>query len=67
MRYQDHKAGHVSPSRAQKFSLFCLSVIVAALWLLWIRIVPYNQIAIYLVGGVLAGVTYLQYLADKSD
>ncbi|WP_455229481.1 hypothetical protein [Kingella denitrificans] len=67
MLYQYRQTGYVSPSRAQKSSLFCLPVIVAVLWLLWIRIVPYNQIAIYLVGGVLAGVTYLQYFADKSD
>ena len=37
------------------------------MWLLWIRTVPYNWIAIYLVCGVLAGGTYLQYFADKSD
>ena len=29
------------------------------MWLLWIRTVPYNQIAIYLVVGVLAVATYL--------
>ena len=67
MLHQYRQTGYISPSRAQKFSLFCLPVIFAAMWLLWIRTVPYNQIAIYLVVGVLAGVTYLQYLADKSD
>ena len=67
MLYQYRQTGYVSPSRAQKFSLFCLPVIFAAMWLLWIRTVPYNQIAIYLVGGVLAGAIYLKYFADKSD
>ena len=67
MLHQYRQTGYVSPSRAQKFSLFCLPVIVAALWLLWIRIVPYNQIAIYLVVGVLAGAAYLRHFADKSD
>ena len=67
MLYQYRQTGYVSPSRAQKFSLFCLPAIFAAMWLLWIRTVPYNQIAIYLVGGVLAGVTYLRHFADKSD
>ena len=67
MLHQYRQTGYVSPSRAQKFSLFCLPVIFAAMWLLWIRIVPYNQIAMYLVGGVLAVATYLQYFADKSD
>lgn len=37
------------------------------MWLLWIRTVPYNQIAIYLVVGVLAVATYLRHFADKSD
>lgn len=55
------------PSRAQKFSLFCPPVIFTAMWLLWIRTVPYNQIAIYLVVGVLAVATYLRHFADKSD
>ena len=67
MLYQYRQTGYVSPSRAQKFSLFCLPAIFAAMWLLWIRTVPYNQIAIYLVVGVLAVATYLQYFADKSD
>ena len=67
MLHQYRQTGYVSPSRAQKFSLFCLPVIVAAMWLLWIRTVPYNQIAIYLVGGVLAVATYLRHFADKSD
>ena len=67
MLHQYRQTGYVSPSRAQKFSLFCLPVIVAALWLLWIRTVPYNQIAIYLVGSVLAVATYLRHFADKSD
>lgn len=67
MPHQYRQTGYVSPNRAQKFSLFCLPVIFAAMWLLWIRTVPYNQIAIYLVCGVLAGATYLQYFADKSD
>lgn len=67
MLHQYRQTGYVSPSRAQKFSLFCLPVIVAAMWLLWIRTVPYNQIAIYLVVGVLAVATYLRHFADKSD
>ena len=67
MLHQYRQTGYVSPSRAQKFSLFCLPVIFAAMWLLWIRIVPYNQIAMYLVGGVLAGAAYLRYFVDKSD
>ena len=67
MLHQYRQTGYVSPSRAQKFSLFCLPVIFAAMWLLWIRTVPYNQIAIYLVVGVLAGATYLRHFADKSD
>ena len=67
MLYQYRQTGYVFPSRAQKFSLFCLPVIFAAMWLLWIRTVPYNWIAIYLVCGVLAVETYLQYFADKSD
>lgn len=67
MLHQYRQTGYVSPSRAQKFSLFCLPVIVAAMWLLWIRTVPYNQIAIYLVGGVLAVAAYLRHFADKSD
>ena len=67
MLYQYRQTGYVSPSRAQRFSLFCLPVIFATMWLLWIRTVPYNQIAIYLVVGVLAGATYLRHFADKSD
>lgn len=67
MLYQYRQTGYVSPSRAQKFSLLCLPVIFAAMWLLWIRTVPYNQIAIYLVVGVLAVATYLRHFADKSD
>ena len=67
MLYQYRQTGYVSPSRAQKFSLFCLPAIFAAMWLLWIRTVPYNQIAIYLVGGVLAVAAYLRHFADKSD
>lgn len=67
MLHQYRQTGYVSPGRAQKFSLFCLPAIFAAMWLLWIRTVPYNQIAIYLVVGVLSGVTYLQYFARKSD
>ena len=67
MLYQYRQTGYISPSRTQKFSLFCLPVIFAAMWLLWIRTVPYNQIAIYLVGGVLAVATYLQYFVRKSN